>query len=122
MSHYSSIKVLSVQIVSVVINKFLDTLYSVVSPIILQYKSCLYINIIFIVIFSITVEFNKTILLFCTYEFDIYVNFLTFSTSISIRCFFLLIPIQITITNYMNSFKVTHRVECRGRCHHAVIP
>ena len=49
------------------------------SPIILQYKSYLYINIIFIdiVIFSIPIELNKAILLFCTYKFDIYVNFLT---------------------------------------------
>ena len=40
----------------------------------------------------------------------------------SIWCFCLLVPIQITITNYMNNFKVTHGVERRGRCHHAVIP
>jgi hypothetical protein len=26
------------------------------------------------------------------------------------------------MTNYMNNFKVTHSIEHRGRCHHAVIP
>ncbi len=104
------------------LTNYYDTLYSFVSPIILQYKSCLYINIIFIVIFYIPIESNKTISLFCTYKFNFYVNFLTFSTSFSIRCFCLLLPIPITTTNYMNNFKVTHGVERRGRCHHAVIP
>jgi hypothetical protein len=92
------------------------------SPILLQYKSRLYIHIIFIVICSISIEFNKTIPLWCAYKFNIYVNLFTFSTSISIQCFCLLISIQIALTNYMNNFKVTHRVERCRRCHHAVIP
>ena len=109
-SHHPSISiyVMSVQIVYVVTNKLLC--YSVKLHVSHQLSILVlfvHINIIFILIFSSPIEFNKTIPLFCTYKFDIYVKFLTFSTSISVWCFCLLLPIQITISNYMNNFKVT---------------
>ncbi len=83
--------------------------------------SCLYIYIISIVIFSIPIKFNKKSIIMCIQIWYL-CKFSHVLYIFSIRCFCLLVPIQITITNYMNNFKVTHGVERRGRCHHAVIP
>ncbi len=74
---------------------YYDTLYSFVPPIIFQYKSCLYIYIIFIVIVSIPIEFNnkKSVIMYiqirylCKFSRSLYIfNLMLLSFSSNPNC------------------------------------